>query len=52
VDGTGALAWANTRVTVTPTGERIRVAKFEGIVRAVEVGVHTGERIIQTVTPE
>jgi molybdopterin-containing oxidoreductase family iron-sulfur binding subunit len=52
VEGTGALAWANTRVTVTPTGDRVKVAKFEGIVRAVEVGNTPGERIIHTITPE
>ena len=52
VDGTGALAWANTRVTVTPTGERVKIAKFEGIVRAVEVGNTHGERIIHTIAPE
>ena len=51
VDGTGALAWAGTRVRVSHTGESIKVSKFEGIVRAVEIGVLPGERIIQTVTP-
>ena len=52
VDETGALAWANTRVTVTPTGEKVKIARFEGIVRAVEVGNTPGERIIHTVTTE
>jgi anaerobic selenocysteine-containing dehydrogenase len=52
VEGTGALAWANTRVTVTPTGDKVKIAKFEGIVRAVEVGITTGEQIIQTITTE
>ena len=52
VDGTGALAWANTTVTVVPTGNSIKVSKLEGIVRAVEVGTTPGETIIQTVIPE
>ncbi len=51
VEGTGSLAWAGTRVRVTRTGESIKVSKFEGIVRAVEIGILPGERIIQTVTP-
>ena len=52
VDGTGSLAWANTRVTITPTGNSVKVSKFEGIVRAVEVGVTSGERIIRTISVE
>ena len=52
VEGTGAFAWANTTVTLTPTGTSIKVSKFEGIVRAVEVGNTEAERIIITVTPE
>ncbi|MEK7806325.1 MAG: molybdopterin dinucleotide binding domain-containing protein, partial [Chloroflexota bacterium] len=52
VEGTGALAWAGTRVRLTRTGESVKVSKFEGIVRAVEIGNSPGERIIQTVTPE
>jgi anaerobic selenocysteine-containing dehydrogenase len=52
VEGTGALAWACTRVRLTRTGESVKVSKFEGIVRAVEIGNTPGERIIQTVTPE
>ena len=52
VEGTGALAWANTTVTLTPTGTSIKVSKFEGIVRAVEVGNTEAERIIITVHPE
>jgi hypothetical protein len=52
VEGTGALAWASTRVRVSKTGDSIRVSKFEGIVRAVEVGIFPGERIIRTITPE
>ena len=52
VDGTGSLAWAGTRVTVTGTGASMRVSKFEGNVRAVEIGIHEGERIIHTVPDE
>ena len=52
VEGTGALAWANTRVRLSKTGDSVKVSKFEGIVRAVEVGNLPGERIIQTITPE
>ena len=49
VEGTGALAWANTMVRVLPTGDSIRVSKLEGQVRAVEVGITTAEQIIQTI---
>ena len=35
---TGALAWAATRVRITPTGRNIRVSKFEGIVTAFPIG--------------
>ena len=52
VEGTGALAWANTRVRLSKTGDSVKVSKFEGIVRAVEVGILPGERIIHTITPE
>ena len=31
-EGTGALAWASTKVDITPTGEWIRVPKFENTV--------------------
>ena len=51
VEGTGAFAWANTTVTITPTGTSIKVSKFEGIVRAVEVGNTEAERIIITEIP-
>ena len=34
VDGTGVLAWAATRVRVTPTGEWTRLSKLEGVVLA------------------
>ena len=49
VEGTGALAWANTRVRVLPTGDSVKVSKLEGQVRAVEVGITTSEQIIQTI---
>ena len=52
VEETGALAWANTRVRISKTGDSVRVSKFEGTVRAVEVGILPGERIIRTITPE
>jgi anaerobic selenocysteine-containing dehydrogenase len=52
VDETGALAWANTTVTITRTGEKVKIAKFEGIVRAVEVGITPGEQIIKTLPAE
>ncbi|PKB81766.1 MAG: hypothetical protein BZY88_05880 [SAR202 cluster bacterium Io17-Chloro-G9] len=52
VEGTGALAWANTRVRVLPTGDSIRVSKLEGQVRAVEIGITVAEQIIQTVRPD
>ena len=51
VEGTGGLAWASTRVRVSKTGDSVKVSKFEGTVRAVEVGILPGERIIQTIAP-
>ena len=51
VEGTGGLAWASTRVRISKTGDSVKVAKFEGTVRAVEVGILPGERIIQTIAP-
>ena len=51
VEGTGSLAWANTWVNVAKTGDSVKVAKLEGIVRAVEVGILPSERIIKTNTP-
>ena len=51
VDGTGALAWASTQVRVSKTGDSVKVSKLEGIVRAVEVGILPGEKIIRTYTP-
>ena len=35
---TGSLAWAATRVVVQPTGQNIKVSKFEGIVPAFPIG--------------
>lgn len=52
VEGTGSLAWANTWVNVSKTGDSVKVSKFEGNVRAVEVGILPAERIIRTYTPE
>ena len=52
VEVTGSLAWANTWVNVSKTEDSVKVAKFEGIVRAVEIGILPSERIIQTITPE
>ena len=51
VEGTGGLAWASTRVRISKTGDSVKVSKFEGTVRAVEVGILPGERIIQTIAP-
>jgi hypothetical protein len=52
VEGTGALAWANTWVRLSKTEDSVKVSKFEGIVRAVELGILPSERIIHTITPE
>ena len=52
VEGSDSLAWAGTRVTVAGTGTSMKVSKFEGPVRAVEIGIHEGERIIHTVPDE
>jgi anaerobic selenocysteine-containing dehydrogenase len=52
VEGSDSLAWAGTRVTVSGTGASMKVSKFEGNERAVEIGVHEGERIILTVPDE
>jgi len=52
VEGSDSLAWAGTRVTVSGTDASMKVSKFEGNVRAVEIGVHDGERIILTVPDE
>ena len=52
VEGTGSLAWSNTWVRVTKTEDSVKVSKFEGTVRAVELGILPGDRIIRTLTPE
>ena len=52
VKDSDSLAWAGTRVTVSGTGASMRISKFEGIVRAVEIGIHEGERIIHTIPDE
>jgi hypothetical protein len=52
VQGTGSLAWAGTRVRVTKTGESVSIAKLEGNVRAVEIGILPSEEIIKTIAPE
>lgn len=55
VGGTGALAWASSRVQITPTGEGMRVSKFEGDFAAREIGNqilnNPGEEVIKTVSP-
>ena len=38
VQGTGALAWAATKVLIEPTGRSTKVPKFEGIVPAFPIG--------------
>ncbi len=52
VEGTGSLAWSNTWVRVTKTEDSAKVSKFEGIVRAVELGILPGDRIIRTIKPQ
>lgn len=52
VGNTGALAWAATRVRLYPTGESVNVAKLEGSVRSVEVGLTAAEEIIKTIHPD
>ena len=52
VGSTGALAWAATRVRLYPTGESVNVAKLEGSVRSVEVGLTAAEEIIKTIHPD
>jgi len=43
---TGAMAWAANRVLVQPTGENVKVSKFEGIVPAYPIGTRE-EDIVQ-----
>ena len=51
VAGPESLAWAGTRVRISPTGESVNVSKLEGNVRSVEVGLSAAEEIIKTVAP-
>jgi hypothetical protein len=55
VNETGALAWAGNRVRLEPTGESLRVSKFEGEFGAREIGNeiinNPGEEVIKTVAP-
>ena len=48
VDGTGALAWAATRVRIRKTGEWTRLPKFENT--APDLAVDEGQHVIQ-ITP-
>ena len=43
----GALAWAGNLVRVRPTGESLRVSKFEGHFEAREIWITHGEQIIR-----
>ena len=52
VAGPETLAWAGTRVLISPTGESVNVSKFEGSTRAVEIALSPAEEIIKTVGPE
>lgn len=47
---TGGLAWAGVRVRVTPTGESLKLAKFEGAFPAREIALGAGEEIIKVTT--
>ncbi|HZA24288.1 MAG TPA: hypothetical protein VFA32_17070, partial [Dehalococcoidia bacterium] len=55
VENTGALAWASNRVNITPTGESIRISKFEGEFTSREIGNqidnNPGEEVIRTTSP-
>ena len=51
VAGAGSLAWAGTRVRISPTGESVMLSKLEGTTRAVEVGLSAAEEIIKTIEP-
>ncbi|HLF04476.1 MAG TPA: molybdopterin-dependent oxidoreductase [Dehalococcoidia bacterium] len=50
VEGSGALAWASARVRLVPTGESIRISKFEGSSPAREIALSHAEQLIKTVT--
>ena len=49
VDGSGGLAWASHRVRVVPTGQSMRISKFEGSYPAREIGLTSGEEVFKTV---
>ena len=51
VAGAGSLAWAGTRVRISPTGESVMLSKMEGTTRAVEIGLSAAEEIIKTIAP-
>ena len=46
----GGLAWASVRVRVVPTGESLKVAKFEGAFPAREIALGEGEEVIKVTT--
>ena len=54
-NGADALAWASNHVTVTSTGESLKLSKFEGEFGAREIGNeilnNPGEEVIKTITP-
>ncbi|MQG25397.1 MAG: hypothetical protein FI694_00615, partial [SAR202 cluster bacterium] len=51
IEGTEGLAWAATTVSITNTGESLRIAKFEGDYESREVGFTEGEELIKTTSP-
>jgi menaquinone reductase, molybdopterin-binding-like subunit len=55
VKGSNSLAWASNRVRISPTGQSMRIPKFEGDSVSREIGnqidPNPGEEIIRTVTP-
>ena len=51
VAGPETLAWAGTKVTITPTNSSVNLSKLEGNARSVEVGLSPAEEIIKTVAP-
>ena len=48
----GGLAWASFRVRVRPTGESLKVSKFEGAFPAREIALGEGEEIVKVTTGE
>ncbi len=45
----GALAWAGHRARVRPTGQSLKISKFEGIFPAREIGQTSAEEIIKVI---